>query len=73
MSSESEVDDVAHTDELEILDQLEADLTAVDQAITTLDRISSDGVGGEQAATEISAAVSVERFGSADPEVADPS
>ena len=51
------------SDELAILDQLEADLIAVEQAITTLDQISSDGVGGEQAAAEIVAAVSTGRFG----------
>jgi hypothetical protein len=50
-------------DELAVLDQLEADLTAVEHGITTLDQISSDGAGGEQAAAEIAAAVSVERFG----------
>jgi len=60
---EVEVD--VEVDEMAVLDQLEADLTAVEQAITTLDTISSDGVGGEQAAAQIAAAVSAERFGGA--------
>lgn len=53
----------AVTDELAILDQLEADMTAVEQAITTLDRISADGVSGDQVGAEIAAAVSAARFG----------
>ena len=54
---------VAETD---LLDRLEADLAAVDTAIATIERISTDGVGGEQAAVEINAAVSPERFGTAE-------
>lgn len=51
-------------DEFEELDGLESDMAAVEQAIATLDQISGRGVGGELAASEISAAVSRERFGS---------
>lgn len=54
---------VAGTDEVRELDALEADMAAVEQAITTLDEIHARGVGGELAANEISAAVSEERFG----------
>lgn len=50
-------------DELEVLDQLEADLAAVEQAIAGLDRVASEGLGGEAAADQIAAAVSVDRFG----------
>jgi hypothetical protein len=50
-------------DELVVLDQLEADLAAVEQAITTLEQVASDGIGGEQAAAQIAAAVSADRFG----------
>lgn len=50
------------SDELALLDELEADLTAVEEAMATLDRITADGVGGVAAATEITAVVSAERF-----------
>lgn len=50
-------------DELAVLDQLESDLTAVEQAIASLERVATEGLGGEDAATQIAAAVSVERFG----------
>ncbi|MGB3410043.1 MAG: hypothetical protein WBA45_02500 [Microthrixaceae bacterium] len=52
-----ESDDVAE------LGALESDMAAVEQAISTLDEISSRGVGGESAAKEIAAAVSKDRFG----------
>lgn len=45
-----------------LLDQLEADLAAVDTAIETIERIAAEGTGGERAAAEIRAAVSPERF-----------
>jgi transposase len=50
-------------DELAVLDQLEADLAAVEQAVESLERVAVEGVGGEAAAAQIAAAVSVERFG----------
>jgi hypothetical protein len=52
-------------DELVVLDQLEADLAAVEQAISTLEQVAGDGIGGEQAAAQIAAAVSADRFGGA--------
>jgi hypothetical protein len=51
-------------DELEVLDQLESDLAAVEQAITTLEQISTDGSLGDSAASLIAAAVPQERFAS---------
>lgn len=51
------------SEEIALLDGLEADLAAVEAAIDTLDRISAEGHGGEHAANEIAAAVSTERFG----------
>ena len=51
------------SDELAVLDQLEADLTAVEQAMESLERVASEGLGGDDAAAQIAAAVSVERFG----------
>ncbi len=51
-------------DELAVLDALESDLVAVEQAIESLDRVSGEGLDGEQAAAQISAIVSPERFGS---------
>jgi hypothetical protein len=50
-------------DELAVLDQLEADLSAVEQAVESLERVASEGLGGDDAAAQIAAAVSVERFG----------
>ncbi len=50
-------------DELAVLDQLEADLAAVEQAVESLERVTAEGVGGSDAAEQIAAAVSVERFG----------
>ena len=50
-------------DELAVLDELEADLAAVEQAIESLERVSAEGLVGDEAATRIAAAVSVERFG----------
>lgn len=44
-------------DELAVLEQLESDLAAVETAIATIDQIGAGGMGGEQAATEIAAAV----------------
>lgn len=55
------------SDESAVVDQLEADLSAVEQAIESLERVASEGLGGEQAAAQIAAAVSPERFGSSDP------
>ena len=46
-----------------VLDQLEADLTAVEHAISTLDRVTAEGEGGESAANQIAVAVSAGRFG----------
>ena len=51
-----------HREELAVLDGLEADLVAVEQAVESLERVSSEGLGGAEAATRIAAAVSVERF-----------
>ena len=50
-------------DELAVLDALEAHLAAVEQAISTLEQVAGDGIGGAQAAAQIAAAVSAERFG----------
>ncbi|MEI2700658.1 MAG: hypothetical protein V9E94_20810 [Microthrixaceae bacterium] len=50
------------TDELAVLDALESDLVAVEQAIESLDRVSSEGHGGESAAAQITAIVSPQRF-----------
>jgi hypothetical protein len=55
----------AAPDELAVLDELEADLAAVELAIESLERVAADGHGGEDAAAQIAAAVSVERFGDA--------
>lgn len=55
----------AEPDELVVLDGLEADLAAVEQAIESLERVAAEGVGGEDAARQIGAAVSAERFGAA--------
>jgi hypothetical protein len=52
-------------DETALLDQLEADLAAVELAIESLERVATDGRGGEDAASQIAAAVSVDRFGDA--------
>ena len=57
-------DSVEEVDEVALLDQLESDLAAVETAIASIERIATDSVGGEQAAAEIRAAVSAERFGS---------
>lgn len=62
----AEVADVADEpalDELVVLDQLEADLTAVELAVESLERVATEGLGGQDAAAQIAAAVSVERFG----------
>lgn len=58
-------DSAADQDELAALDQLEADLAAVEQAITTLERISTDGSLGDSAASQIATAVPQDRFASA--------
>ncbi len=50
-------------DELVVLDRLEADLSAVEQAIESLEQVSTEGLVGEAAALRIAAAVSTERFG----------
>jgi hypothetical protein len=55
-------------DEMVLLDGLEQDLAAVETAIATIDRIATEGTGGEQSAAEIGAAVSPERFGLGDAE-----
>ena len=53
----------AVADDEAVLDQLEADLTAVEHAIATLDRVTAEGEGGEAAAQQIAVAVSAARFG----------
>ena len=58
-------DSAADQDELAALDQLEADLAAVEQAITTLEQISTDGSLGDSAASQIATAVPQDRFASA--------
>ena len=55
--------DLGGADELEVLDRLEADLSAVEQAIESLEQVSTEGLVGEAAARRIAAAVSVDRFG----------
>jgi hypothetical protein len=44
------------------LDQLEADLAAVESAMESLDRIAADGDPGPSRAAQIDAVVSAERF-----------
>lgn len=64
----------AAADDEAVLDQLEADLTAVEHAISTLDRVTAEGEGGDSAANQIAVAVSDARFGvepAADGPVAD--
>jgi hypothetical protein len=46
----------------DVLDGLEADLVAVEEAMASLDRIAADGSGGAGAAAQIDAVVSAERF-----------
>ena len=58
-------DSAADQDELAALGQLEADLAAVEQAITTLEQISTDGSLGDSAASQIATAVPQDRFASA--------
>ena len=48
--------------EAELLEGLERDLAAVEEAMHTLDRIAADGVGGEAAAAQIAEVVSARRF-----------
>lgn len=59
----ADVADEPALDELVVLDQLEADLTAVELAVESLERVATEGLGGQDAAAQIAAAVSVERFG----------
>jgi hypothetical protein len=59
-------------DEISVLDQLESDLAAVEQAIERLDHITAEDVEGEIAASRIDAAVSAERFGAASPDQQEP-
>ena len=50
-----------------VLDGLEADLEAVDRAMASLDEISADpALGGDEAAAQIEAVVSPERFATTD-------
>ena len=50
-----------------VLDGLEADLEAVDRAMSSLDEISADpALGGDEAAAQIEAVVSPERFATPD-------
>lgn len=56
------------SDELVVLDGLEADLVAVEHAIERLDAISAEGPDGPDAAARIAAAVPDERFGADDPD-----
>ena len=60
----SEPGPATELDEAALLDQLESDLAAVETAIAAVEQIATDAVGGDQAAAEIRAAVSAERFGS---------
>jgi hypothetical protein len=46
----------------DVLDGLEADLVAVEEALSSLDRIAADGSGGAGAAAQIDAVVSAGRF-----------
>jgi hypothetical protein len=50
------------TDDAAVLESLEADLVAVEEAVHTLDRIAADGVGGVAAADQITSVVSAARF-----------
>jgi hypothetical protein len=50
-------------DEVAVLDELEGDLSAVEQAIESLERVSVEGLVGDEAAARIAAAVSIDRFG----------
>lgn len=58
--------DAAHRPE--VLEALEADLAAVEEALATLDRITADGGDGAAAAAQVAAVVSVERFPDPDPD-----
>lgn len=49
-------------DDEAVLGALESDLAAVESALATLERIASEGPGGEAAAAQIAAVVSRERF-----------
>ncbi|MFZ4517496.1 MAG: hypothetical protein ACOYOP_03855 [Microthrixaceae bacterium] len=46
----------------EVLEALEADLAAVEEALATLDRITAEGGDGAAAAAQVAAVVSAERF-----------
>jgi hypothetical protein len=52
----------AAEDDAEVLEALEADLVAVEEAVHTLDRIAGDGIGGTAAAEQINSVVSAARF-----------
>jgi len=52
------------SDELAVLDGLEADLAAVEHAIERLDALVAEGPDGPDAAARIAAAVPEQRFGS---------
>jgi hypothetical protein len=52
---------MSHDDEA-LLSSLEADLAAVESALASLDRIAAGGPHGEEAAAQIAALVSSERF-----------
>jgi hypothetical protein len=67
MDTTADTDDGVQ-DEIAVLDQLESDLAAVEQAIERLDHITAEDVEGEIAAARIDAAVSAERFGTTSPD-----
>jgi hypothetical protein len=58
-----------HADD-RLLDQLEADLAAVQSAIETIDRVAAEDLPGSVVADQITAVVSAERFGGAPAAVA---
>lgn len=60
------VTDAAHRPE--VLDALEADLAAVEEALATLDRITAGGGDGAAAAAQVAAVVSAQRFPDPDPD-----
>jgi hypothetical protein len=69
--SAGEPEPADHADD-RLLDQLEADLAAVQSAIETIDRVAAEDLPGSVVADQITAVVSAERFGGAPAAVASP-
>jgi hypothetical protein len=56
----------AADDELALLTRIEQDLAAVEEAMSGLDRVDADQVGGAAAAAQVAAVVGSDRFAVAD-------